>query len=124
MNANDYLDAIRKSHDLRSYSEVAELLNISRQAVSQIRNGGPVSESTANRIGRLLKIPGEKVYADVKESRAPDNESRAFWHKIANKVASMFLIVGLFLGMPYPTEAGPLNTYYGKSRRSLKPAPI
>ena len=118
----DFMKAIKTKYNLRSYSEVATRLSLTRQAVSAIRAGGGVDEQTADTIAHLLGENSFTVYAEIHGSRTNDKIKRKFWQNAISRI-SIFMIIGfiaLFTFRPNPSIASDTSgdkttsTYYVK----------
>jgi len=57
----ELLDSLKDEADLPSDYAVAKFLNVSQQAVSRWRNGKVMSEETAIKVARVLKMDQEFV---------------------------------------------------------------
>ncbi len=94
-DGNHYINAVRIAKGLKSFNAVGRLFGITSTAVSLIRNGGGISEDTANKIGHALQIDPGIIYADINAARAKDNVTKKFWIDVSKHLgtAANFLIV-------------------------------
>lgn len=76
----DYLDEVIRQHgNLKNDSQLAHFLKITRQAVSQYRNGTSMHILTAVRIADILALdPMETISATMHEQCDRD-EHKEFW---------------------------------------------
>lgn len=87
----EYLDMIKRKLDLPSDYALANALGITRESVSQLRNGKTsMGIETALKAGEFLQIDGHAIYADSQIERAKKPEIREFWVSISEKFSSSF----------------------------------
>lgn len=76
----NYLDEILLVHpELKNDSRLAELLSISRQAVSQYRTGKSMSVIVAVRVARLLHLNPMETISATMAAQATTEAERSFW---------------------------------------------
>jgi DNA-binding XRE family transcriptional regulator len=87
----EYLDMIKDRLKLPSDYALANALGITRESVSQLRNGKTsMGIETAMKAGEFLHIDGHAIYADSQIERAKKPEIREFWISISEKFSSSF----------------------------------
>jgi DNA-binding XRE family transcriptional regulator len=87
----EYLDMIKQRLNLPSDYALANALGITRESVSQLRNGKTsMGIETAMKAGEFLHIDGHAIYADSQIERAKKPEIREFWLSISEKFSSSF----------------------------------
>lgn len=87
----EYLDMIKRKLSLPSDYALANALGITRESVSQLRNGKTsMGIETALKAGEFLGIDGHAIYADSQIERAKKPEIREFWLSISEKFSGSF----------------------------------
>lgn len=111
MNTNDFLDAIRLRHGLRSDYMVAKLLDVPTQSVSQWRGGRKtLGDDACMKVAELLELRPEYVLACVAAERARSEAVREAWERAAAALAAcLALAVGLAVPSPAPAAGGPAS---------------
>lgn len=87
MNYFKFLEDIKIKHDLKSDSDLARHLKLTRQAISAIKHGGGFDENTAIKIARSLGINEERFVLQLKIDQAKEVHAKRFWKKLLSKVA-------------------------------------
>jgi transcriptional regulator with XRE-family HTH domain len=91
-----YLDQLIVRRDLKSDSDLANHLEISRQHLSRIRSDGRVlSEELCYRIARDLDINPLELFAYVRAQKCKTPEIRAIWmdlHRQVKRVKASILL--------------------------------
>lgn len=105
--ATEYLETVKKRHNLRSDYALAKFLGISRQAVSKQKHGGGLDDYTALKVAQALDINPLEIIAARNQERAKSAEEKAAWEKILKSVAAC--TVGVFL-LLLPTKAPESST--------------
>lgn len=83
MDTNYWLDRVKRERNIESDYHLSEVLNTTRQAISQQRNGKQeMSAKTAIRVAWLLRVNPITVLASVYFSREKDPSIRAFWKEV------------------------------------------
>ena len=90
---SDYLDLLKEKYKLKNDTEIGELLDLSKQAVSGYRCGdrnfGP---DICMKIAELLDVPPEKIAADMMAARVTrDRKLREKWLKAGAVVGLMIM---------------------------------
>lgn len=124
MKSIDYLDAVKAKLGIRSDYAIAPRLGLTKQAVSALRRGVTMGNTTAARVAELLELDPLGVIADIELERAKTAEARSVWEKIAKRVAAGVLVaIGASIA-PTPASAAASpggevagSVYYVKSRR-------
>ena len=87
----EYIDAVKMRRDLPSDYAIAKLLGVSRQAVSQYRQGkAAFDDLTAVRVAEILDINPMEVIAAANRERAKSEEVKRVWSSIWDRVAVNF----------------------------------
>lgn len=87
----EYLDDIKQRLGLPSDYALAKALGITRESVSQLRNGKTsMGIETAMKAGEFLRVDGHRVYADSQIERARKPEIREFWLSVSEKFSASF----------------------------------
>ncbi|HJV24576.1 MAG TPA: helix-turn-helix domain-containing protein [Aromatoleum sp.] len=85
-----YLDAIRDKYALKSDSQAAALLGVTRASASRFRNGDDsFSDTNAAKIAELLECDPLEVLISAHLQRAKDERTRALWESLARRVGIM-----------------------------------
>lgn len=91
-----YLDQLIGKRELKSDSELAGYLSISRQHLSRIRNDGRIlSEDLCYRIATELDISPLELFAYVRAQKSKRPEVRAIWmdlHRQTKRVKASILL--------------------------------
>ncbi|KWF19816.1 DUF3693 domain-containing protein [Burkholderia ubonensis] len=119
-----YLDALKKRLDLPSDYAAAQVLGVTRAAVSRYRNGLSVfDEATAVRAADLLGLDPLEVVSACKAESATDARMRRMWESAWGKAtgatataAIAVVMVGL-AGAPSPAQSAPLSSDNGSVLR-------
>lgn len=83
MDTNYWLDRVKRERNIESDYHLSEVLNTTRQAISQQRNGKQeMSAKTAIRVAWLLRVNPITVLSSVYFSREKDPSIRAFWKEV------------------------------------------
>ena len=86
-----YLDDIKRKLGLPSDYALAKALGITRESVSQLRNGKTsMGIETALKAGEFLQIDGHVIYAHSQIERAQKPELRDFWLSVSEKFSASF----------------------------------
>lgn len=102
---NRYLDLVLEKLELPSDYALADVLNVSTQAIYKMRGGGAMSTTTAARIAEILELDPLKVIAESELERGSDQE---LWKRIRDAAAVLLpVIAGVMFGagVPSPAEA-------------------
>ncbi len=128
----EFLDAIREKYNLDSDGKAAKLLGVSRQRMSNYRNGhDTLGEEIALKAAELLELPQGYVLSCIQAERSKRPQVRDAWEKIAKSLAAS--LAAAFLGVsalatPTPSQAAPVSEinpdiHYAKRRRRPRKAP-
>jgi DNA-binding XRE family transcriptional regulator len=91
MKTTEILDAVRAKLDLPSDYAVAKALGVTRESVSQLRNGKTsMGIETAMKVGEILQIDGHAIYAHGQIERAKNQQIIDFWKQISEKFSESF----------------------------------
>lgn len=91
MKTTEFLDSVRQRLDLPSDYALAKALGVTRESVSQLRNGkSSMGIETAMKVGEILQIDGHAVYAMGQIERAKKPEIADFWKSISEKFSASF----------------------------------
>jgi hypothetical protein len=83
MKTVDFLDAVKTRHDIPSDYALAAFLGTSRQALSNHRNGRPLSDELALAVAQKLGVAPGYVLACVHAERATDDTLAKVWMGLA-----------------------------------------
>lgn len=100
-STTEYLDMIKETLKLPSDYALAKALGITRESVSQLRNGKTsMGIETAVKAGDYLGVDGHAIYAHSQIERAKKPEIRDFWQSVSEKFSTSFndLRSGIWLG--------------------------
>jgi len=81
----DYIEQLKKTYKINSYYKAMEFLEMDRQAWTKIQKGGGISEKNAIRLANALKISPIEIMAVSNALKAPNNEIRDIWLKLAKE---------------------------------------
>ncbi len=84
-----YLDALIKKKGLKSDSELANFLNLSRQAISRTRRDALLGESKCLIIARELDLNPLEIFSLVQAHKALSDESREIWVELHYKTKGL-----------------------------------
>jgi DNA-binding XRE family transcriptional regulator len=91
MKTTYFLDEVRRKLDLPSDYAIAKVLGVTRESVSQLRNGKTsMGIETSMKVGEILQIDGHAVYAHGQIERAKKPEIVDFWKSISEKFSESF----------------------------------
>lgn len=91
MKTTEYLDQVREALNLPSDYAIAKVLGVSRESVSQLRNGKTsMGIETAMKVGEILRVDGHAVYAHGQIERAKNQQVVEFWKSISEKFSESF----------------------------------
>lgn len=111
MNTVDYLEEVKKKHNIESDYKLAQHLKITRAAISRYRNYDAHMDNFAcYKIAESLEINPHKVLIDIALEKERKEEKREFWKqklKDLKIVPSIFLvsIITFSAATPIPAEA-------------------
>jgi len=89
MKQTDYLDAAKRKLRIESDYALAPHLEMTRAAVSKLRNRRLVmSNTTAGKISEITGIPIARIIVDLELERGTNDE---LWKRIARRVAGLLL---------------------------------
>lgn len=107
MNTVQLLDAVRTAKNLPSDYAAAAALGLTRSQVSRYRVGKDfMSDETARRAAELIGADPAVLMAQMHAERSKDNETRAVWRSIAERLqragvaACVILSLGFWSGGP------------------------
>jgi transcriptional regulator with XRE-family HTH domain len=82
----NYIDEFKDKLNIQSDYKVAQELDIKRQQISSIRNGGiSIGRQKCVRIASALKIDPLEIIASVEATKEKNPELRAIWIKLAKE---------------------------------------
>ncbi len=115
----EFLDAVKSKTGTASDYAVANVLGVTRAAVSKWRNGHDfLGVDSAIKVAKILEIDSGIVIAAVHAERAKSDQEKAVWTSIFEKLGGLAagVIVGLALSAPTPSQAddGVKSVYYVK----------
>lgn len=91
MDTPEYLDALRAKLSLSSDYQLAKELGLTRQAVSNYRNGtNHFDDDIAMKVAEILEIHPGRVALDMVRQRAKTPQQKALWTGIAEKFSMGF----------------------------------
>lgn len=105
------LDDLKRTHGIESDYRVAQLLGITRAAISQYRGGQGMNDEIALKVAELLDRPKAAVLATLAAERAKTPEARAAWREavkaLGGKAAALLLAIaaGGAAVAPSPAQA-------------------
>ena len=114
MKTVEFLDAVKRRHDLPSDYAAAALIGLTRSQVSKYRNGKDYfGDDTCERVAELLSLDAGYVMACVHAERAKTPSVRQVWEALAKKLeragavalAALAFILSTWTGGP---DAGAL----------------
>lgn len=81
------LDAVKARHSIQSDYKLAQFLGLTDGAIRNYRHKRSMPDELACvRIAEALDIDGDVLAAQVQAQRARDEETRAFWHRVASRL--------------------------------------
>lgn len=105
----DFVRALKARYGLGSDYAVHKFLGVSKQSVSNWRNGNNFfDDATAIRVAGLLEIEPAYVLACVHQERAKSDAERAAWSSIIERFGGLAASVALGValgGAPAPAQA-------------------
>ena len=81
----DYIEELKEKYKLESYYKAMQFLDMDRQGWTKIQKGGGLSEKNAVRLANALKIDPIEIIAVSNALKAPNNEIRDIWLKLAKE---------------------------------------
>ena len=84
MNSIEFLDAVKKRHNIPSDNKLAQFLGVPQPQVANVRTGfRKVDGRMALAIAKALDEPPEYVLAEIQVERAKRPELRRVWKRMA-----------------------------------------
>lgn len=112
MQTIDFLDAIKRRHEIQSDYALAKLLNVRQTRISHYRRGVSCFDADmALKVAEMLEMPSGYVLACIEEERAERTkrpEVKAAWHQVAKALAPLFAAAMVGIGVaatPAPVQA-------------------
>jgi transcriptional regulator with XRE-family HTH domain len=114
LTIDQLLDRAKKAQGIESDYRLAQLLEVSKNAITNYRHGkSRPDDEVAMRLAALINRDPASVIAELHAERAKSPEVRALWLRMANQlrhaVAAVMLTMGaamlLLAGSPTPAEA-------------------
>lgn len=91
MQTNDYLDLVKAKLDLQSDHALANVLGVTRSAISHMKSGkSGIGDATAVRVAQLSGISVARVLIDVHLERSKAPEVKAAWASMMEKFPAPF----------------------------------
>jgi hypothetical protein len=121
--ADDFLNQLKAELKVSSDYELAKVLGMRQQRISNYRNGTTRFDGQmCRRIEHILRLPRGTVGAWAmaeRAARAKQEEDRTYWQDILKRLGGTAAAVALAVGLaPPPAPPGDASTvYYVKSRR-------
>lgn len=97
MKTVEYLDAVKRRLNLESDYALSLRLDLTRQAISNLRSGGVMSPTTAAKVAALLEIDALRVIADAELERGSDAQ---LWGKLRDALAAVLVAIGALHAAP------------------------
>ena len=103
MRSYDYLEMFKEKNNLRSDYMVAGALHISRQAMSNYKNGRPLDEELAMRVADNIGVSQSEIFAVIAAERCRTPAAKKALFKLAQMskqtgaVATNLLIANSFI---------------------------
>jgi len=86
MQTNDYLELVKRKLDLQSDQALANVLGVTRSAISHMKSGkSGIGDATAVKVAQLTGIPVARVLIDVHLERSKAPEVKAAWASMMEK---------------------------------------
>lgn len=115
---NDFVDKIKRDHDIDSDYGMAKILRLTRQAMSAHRSkrAKHFSEETVYRMGELTNEDPAYALVVLAMERAKDEKVREAWRRVAQIMRSSapLIFVVLFLSIFVPTKPGDAASDYAR----------
>ena len=104
MNCYELLEEVKKTKDLRNNAHLADFLNISRQSINGIKNGGGMSEAICKKVAKATNRKLEQVLLINQIQKEKDTVLKKAWERIseASGIAASFFV---FFQIVSPLEA-------------------
>lgn len=94
MNTVDYLEEVKKKHNIQSDYKLAEHLNITRSAISRYRNyDAHMDNFTCYKIAESLEINPHKVLIDIAMGKEKKEDKKEYWKK---KLKQLSILPSIF----------------------------
>ena len=105
------LDSVKTKHGLTSDYKLAQHLGLTMGAIAHYRHGRSLPDDRAcQKIGDALGIDGDVLAAQMLARRAKDDDSRAMWNRIANRLSGAVAGVSMATGVAIDSKAGSPGT--------------
>lgn len=86
MQTNDYLELVKRKLDLQSDHALANVLGVTRSAISHMKSGkSGIGDATAVKVAQLSGIPVARVLIDIHLERSKVPEVKAAWAAMMEK---------------------------------------
>lgn len=131
MQTIDFLDAIKRRHEIQSDYALAKLLKVRQTRISHYRRGVSCFDADmALKVAEMLEMPSGYVLACIEEERAERTKRpqvQAAWHQVAKSLAPLFAaaVMGFSVaGTPTSAKAssevaGKYTLYEARRRRGV-----
>ena len=126
---NDLLDSAKKAQGVESDYRLAQLLGVSKNAITNYRYGKSCPEDeVAIRLSGMVGRDPASVIAEMHAERAKSPEVRAIWLRMAKQLretaaANVLSAVGIAMllvaGMPAPVRASEHSPTHGSGSGSV-----
>lgn len=92
MKTSEYLDAVKDRLEIASDYALAKVLGIARESINAFRSGrSAMGIETCMKVGEILHVDGQAIYAQGQIERAKKPEIRQFWESVSEKFSTSFL---------------------------------
>lgn len=123
MKTVQLLDAVRAKHKLPSDYAAAGLLGLTRAQISRYRNGKDFfGDEVALRVAALLEADPAVIVADMHAERARDEQGRALWLGISERLRAAGVAAVVLLSLGFWT-GGPDGGAYASAASQQATAP-
>ena len=87
-----YLDIAKKKNEIKSDSDLARKIGVTRAAINNWRNEKPMSQEVILKLAKLCGEKPEKLLAEYELSRPHTPEVKSMWERIAGHAAIWLII--------------------------------
>jgi transcriptional regulator with XRE-family HTH domain len=104
---DELLDAVKARHKIGSDYKLAQFLGMTDSAIRNYRHKRSLPDEVACvKIAQALEIDGDVLAAQIQSQRARDDETKAFWQRLAVRLQSGAVHASVLVGVAMVSIAG------------------
>lgn len=95
MKTLDYIEAVKKTANIKSDYALAQLLGVPRQSISHWKNGRTIGNRECFKVAEILGKNPADVVRDIEAERNPEDPFWSHWRGAAALVVALPLLITL-----------------------------